>query len=85
MTDKDSYILSGMPEECLKRAGNNPAFAKVIARGIEVFEDKGRFIEWIKQPNTALSGTAPQYLLGSSSGIKMVLDEIGRIRTGGHS
>ncbi len=59
--------------------------AEVIARGEEVFEDKDKFMEWMKRPSTALSGKTPLGLLGSRFGIEMILDELGRIETGVYS
>jgi uncharacterized protein (DUF2384 family) len=37
--------------------------AKVVARGMEVFEDKDRFLSWLSQPSTALGGQCPKRLL----------------------
>ncbi|MBN1675520.1 MAG: DUF2384 domain-containing protein [Kiritimatiellae bacterium] len=56
--------------------------AEVVARGVEVFEDKHKFLAWVNQPSTALGGRIPMRLLGSSFGIRMVLDELGRIEHG---
>jgi len=59
--------------------------AEVFAKGEEVFEDKERFFEWLKQSNTALGGKNPLMLLDSRFGIDMVIDELGRIETGVYS
>lgn len=56
--------------------------AEVMARGAEVFEDKERFLQWLKQPSAALGGKLPMDLLGSQFGIAVVLDELGRIEHG---
>jgi putative toxin-antitoxin system antitoxin component (TIGR02293 family) len=56
--------------------------AEVVAKGMEVFEDKNNFLTWMKQPNVALGNKAPLSLLGSRFGTEMVLDELGRIEHG---
>ena len=56
--------------------------AEVVARGIEVFEDKDRFLSWLNQPSTALGGQSPKGLLTSRFGTDMVLDELTRIEHG---
>lgn len=58
---------------------------EVIARGIEVFENKDRFLAWMAQPNTALADKSPFSLLGSRFGTEMVLDELGRLEYGVYS
>lgn len=57
----------------------------MIARGVEVFEDKDKFLAWIEQPNKGLAGKTPMSLLKSRFGIEMVLDELGRIEYGVYS
>jgi len=59
--------------------------AEVVARGMDIFEDKDKFLSWMMQPNTALSYKVPLKLLASRFGIEMVLDEIGRIEYGVYS
>ncbi len=56
--------------------------AEVAARGAEVFEDKDRFLAWMRQPNVALGDKAPLSLLNTRFGMQMVLDELGRIEHG---
>ena len=56
--------------------------AEVVARGIEVFEDKGHFLSWMQQSNVALGNKTPLSLLNSRFGVEMVLDELGRIEHG---
>lgn len=58
---------------------------EVAARGTQVFEDKEKFLSWMKQPNKALSNNTPISLLHSRFGIEMVLDELGRIEYGVYS
>ena len=54
----------------------------VAAKGIEVFEDKDKFLSWMNHPNAALAHRAPVSLLRSRFGTEMVLDELGRIEHG---
>ncbi len=56
--------------------------AEVIAKGVEVFEDKNNFLTWMQQPNVALGNRPPISLLSSRFGTEMVLDELGRIEHG---
>jgi len=56
--------------------------AEVVAKGVEVFEDKNHFLIWMKQPNVALGNKTPLNLLNSRFGTQMVLDELGRIEHG---
>ena len=56
--------------------------AVVTARGVEVFEDKSKFLSWLRYPNRALGNRIPTSLLGSRFGIEMVLNELGRIEYG---
>lgn len=56
--------------------------AEVVAKGIEVFEDKNNFLTWMQQPNVALGNRPPVSLLSSRFGTEMVLDELGRIEHG---
>jgi putative toxin-antitoxin system antitoxin component (TIGR02293 family) len=56
--------------------------AEVVAKGVEIFEDKNHFLIWMKQPNVALGNKTPLNLLNSRFGTQMVLDELGRIEHG---
>ncbi|PIE51931.1 hypothetical protein CSA37_09140 [Candidatus Fermentibacteria bacterium] len=56
--------------------------AEVVARGIEVFEDKDKFLSWMLLPSIPLGGNSPRSLLGTRFGIEMVLDELTRIEHG---
>ena len=56
--------------------------AEVVAKGVEVFEDKNNFLTWMQQPNVALGNRPPISLLSSRFGTEMVLDELGRIEHG---
>lgn len=58
---------------------------EVIARGLEVFEDKDRFIGWLKHPSMALGGKTPLSMFYSRLGAELLLDELGRIEAGVYS
>jgi putative toxin-antitoxin system antitoxin component (TIGR02293 family) len=55
---------------------------EVVSKGMEVFEDKDRFLAWMRQPSAALGNKTPLSLLSSRFGAEMVLDELGRIEHG---
>jgi putative toxin-antitoxin system antitoxin component (TIGR02293 family) len=59
--------------------------AEVVAKGIEVFEDKEKFISWMHSPIKSLANQTPLSLLISRFGMEMVLDELGRIEYGVYS
>jgi putative toxin-antitoxin system antitoxin component (TIGR02293 family) len=56
--------------------------AKVYARAVEVFEDEQRALEWLQAPIVALGGRIPVSLLDTSTGVDLVLTELGRIEYG---
>jgi putative toxin-antitoxin system antitoxin component (TIGR02293 family) len=56
--------------------------AKVYARAVEVFEDEVRALEWLQAPIVALGGRIPMSLLDTSTGVDLVLTELGRIEYG---
>jgi putative toxin-antitoxin system antitoxin component (TIGR02293 family) len=56
--------------------------AKVYARCVEVFEEKSKAAEWLKQSNISFGKTPPIELLDTSTGIEMVIDELNRIEYG---
>jgi putative toxin-antitoxin system antitoxin component (TIGR02293 family) len=77
----------------IQRKGRNDPFnkliseriltiAEVVARGDQVFEDRGKFLAWLHQPSVALGNKTPFSLLDSKYGADMVLDELGRIEYG---
>lgn len=53
--------------------------------GIEVFENKENFEEWMNSKIIALGGVKPKSLLDSSYGIQMVKTILGRIEHGVYS
>jgi len=59
--------------------------AQTVARGIEVFEDRGKFNRWLQKENRALRGQKPFDLLNTPTGIKLVNQVLGRIEEGVYS
>ena len=56
--------------------------AVVAARGVDVFDDRNKFLSWLRYPNRALGNRTPTSLLGTRFGTEMVLNELGRIEYG---
>jgi putative toxin-antitoxin system antitoxin component (TIGR02293 family) len=56
--------------------------AEIFAAGLEVFEDKNRFMVWMNNPVRALADKSPMSLLSSRFGAGLVMDELGRIKHG---
>lgn len=56
--------------------------ARLAVRGIDVFGDKKRLLDWLQRTNVALGGRKPMDLLASTLGIDLVNDELGRIEHG---
>lgn len=50
--------------------------------GIDVFNDKEIFTQWLRKPNQAIGGSIPFELLGSNLGMDIVRDELLRIEHG---
>ncbi|MDB5249398.1 MAG: hypothetical protein JWQ40_3792 [Segetibacter sp.] len=59
--------------------------ADIYSYGYEVFEDEGRFNEWIFRPNQALGGHSPYDILDNQYGREEVRNLIGRIDYGVYS
>lgn len=85
--------LLPITERTILRYSNNKHFnsvvseqilqiAEVATRGVEVFGDKDKFINWMNHPSKPLANKTPLSLLNSRFGIEMVLDELGRIEHG---
>ena len=72
---RSQYFNRAVSEQILQ-------IAEVVAKGVEVFEDRDRFLTWMQQPNVALGNKTPVSLLSSRFGTQMVLDELGRIEHG---
>ncbi len=56
--------------------------ADVFARASEVFEDKDEARTWMQEESRALGGVTPWSLLDTSTGIDLVIRELGRIEHG---
>jgi putative toxin-antitoxin system antitoxin component (TIGR02293 family) len=69
-------LLSATEQDRIYRA------EKVLARTIEVLEDKQAAIKWINQANRSLGGEVPLALLDTEVGYELVLDTLGRIEYG---
>jgi putative toxin-antitoxin system antitoxin component (TIGR02293 family) len=93
LSQADLARALGIPERTLarrKREGvlNSEESAKlvrlarVVGRANEVFEDPKAALQWLKSPNTALSGATPLSLLDTEIGAEGVLDTLGRIEHG---
>ncbi len=58
------------------------SLASLLVKGLEVFEDKDTFYQWLNEPNEALEDQKPILLLESTLGIHQVMTELGRIEHG---
>lgn len=56
--------------------------AEVAAKGVDVFQDRDKFLAWMNHPSRALGDREPASLLNSRFGVELVLDELGRIQHG---
>ncbi len=59
--------------------------ADLYSYGFEVFEDEGRFNQWMAKPNKALDGQTPYDLIDNQFGREEVKNLIGRIDYGVYS
>ena len=57
-------------------------FSKIIAKGVDVFEDESDFKTWLESPVLALGNKKPIDLLVSSIGREEVLNVLFRIEHG---
>lgn len=55
---------------------------RLFHKGINVFNDKEKFITWLNRPNKSLANSKPIDLMETSLGIDLVLDELLRIEHG---
>lgn len=58
------------------------SLADVFARATEVFEDKNEARLWLKEESKALGDVTPWSLLDTTTGVDMVIRELGRIEHG---
>ena len=56
--------------------------ARIIIRGVEVFESRDNFMRWFNAPNLALGGKVPSELVTLQTGAQLVMDELVRIDYG---
>lgn len=70
-----------------RKSAFNPAVTEkileleeVYRKGIEAFGES--FHQWMNTENIALGGTTPKTLLKNSFGVRLLLDEIGRLEYG---
>lgn len=73
---EENHILSPQISDHLVQ------LAKVYTKAVETFEDQEVAIKWLKEPCTAIGNIKPLDYLTNSSGVEMVLDELGRIEHG---
>jgi len=59
--------------------------AEVFARGYDVFDDRESFKRWLQSPLVGLGGQTPLSLLDTSFGVRMVMNELGRMEHGVYS
>ena len=59
--------------------------AKVYSKGEEVLGEIGQFADWMDQKLLALGNKKPKEFLDTSIGIRILLDELGRIEHGVYS
>lgn len=59
--------------------------ARVLAKGVQVFEDMGALMVWMKKPNRSLGGQCPYNLLHTPTGINSVHGVLIRIEEGVYS
>lgn len=56
--------------------------AELYSEGLDLFEDREKFLKWLSAKLPALNGTAPKEWLDTHHGISMISDEIDRIKHG---
>jgi putative toxin-antitoxin system antitoxin component (TIGR02293 family) len=61
------------------------SLADIYSYGYEVFEEEGRFNQWMFRANRALGGQSPYDLIDNQFGREEVKDLIGRIDYGVYS
>jgi putative toxin-antitoxin system antitoxin component (TIGR02293 family) len=75
MSNPDTKLT---PEETSKML----RFARIAERASQTFEDDELALDWLRQPNNALSGNRPLDLLDTDLGAEFVADTLGRIEHG---
>lgn len=59
--------------------------SNLIAKGLEVFEDGERLKRWLNKENRALKGKKPLDLMNTPTGIRLVMQVLGRLEEGVYS
>ncbi len=59
--------------------------AEVLAKGIEVFQEKRKLLLWLNTPHKVFSGKTPFAMLSSRFGTELVFEELGRMEFGVYS
>jgi putative toxin-antitoxin system antitoxin component (TIGR02293 family) len=83
----------GIPERTLARrkregvlsseeSGKLLRLARAVGRANQVFENPDAALDWLKSPNSALSGASPLSVLDTEIGAESVFDTLGRIEHG---
>ena len=55
---------------------------RLFHKGIEVFNEKDKFITWLNRPNKSLDNQMPIELIETNLGINLVIDELLKIEHG---
>jgi putative toxin-antitoxin system antitoxin component (TIGR02293 family) len=72
---EDQKLNSNISENVLK-------IAELVAKGVNVFGSKDKFLAWLQNPNLALYNKKPIDLLENKYGLELVFDELIRIEYG---
>lgn len=59
--------------------------AEVFAKGIDVFDTRQSFQRWLQSPLVGIGGKTPLSLLDTSFGIRIIINELGRLEHGVYS
>ena len=93
LTPSQMADLLPITERTIQRYSENQHFSPAVsehilqiaecaARGTRVFEDRDKFLDWLRHSNKALGQQTPMSLMSSRFGSEMVLDALGRIEHG---
>jgi putative toxin-antitoxin system antitoxin component (TIGR02293 family) len=56
--------------------------ARLFHRGMEVFDEKEKFLLWLNRPNKSLDNQLPIELIETNMGMDLVMDELLKIEHG---
>ena len=93
VTDKEMARLLNQSVATFHRQVRNPhldaatserllLLTRLATYGEVVFQDKGKFVRWLRRPLQLLNNQSPLDLLDSSTGVQLVEDILGRIEYG---